>query len=85
MSNNSLEDNENKRKEQQTYTFSRKQLEEHTAYVKTNVLNQCFSVYIYYIYIYINMYIYKYIYIYTIKLFPSLIKCSILYTIERFN
>ena len=38
-----------------------------------------------YIYIYIYICIYIYIYVYTIKLFPSLIKCSISYTIERFN
>ena len=31
------------------------------------------------------MYVYVYIYLYIIKLFPSLIKCSISCTIERFN
>ena len=38
-----------------------------------------------YMYIYIYRCIYIYMYIYTIKLFPSLIKCSISCTIERFN
>ena len=63
-------------------------------YIYIIYLYYIYNIYIYiyiykYIYIYICMYIYMYICIYirihTIKLFPSLIKCSISFTKERFN
>lgn len=44
MPDNSLDDNKNKRREQQTYIFPISDWKK-TAYVKINVLNQCLYIY----------------------------------------
>ena len=43
MPDNSLDDNKNKRREQQTYIFPISDWKK-TTYVKINVLNQCFYI-----------------------------------------
>ena len=72
------------------YHYTKYTLTDRYTYIYIYII-YLYYIYNIYIYIFISIYIYIYIYIciyiriHTIKLFPSLMKCSVSFTIERFN